>query len=90
MIGYKLWQEALQVSVVRETRMLRLKRRVAGNMAARCVRQSSTLLAKDRSWNAGLELDTTGRIPGPGLLTAEEQRKVDAMMTRRPITITLK
>jgi len=46
--------------------------------------------ADNRSWKAGLELDTKGRSPGPGLLTAEEQQKVDAMMTRKPINITLK
>jgi dipeptidyl aminopeptidase/acylaminoacyl peptidase len=46
--------------------------------------------AKDRSWDAGLKLDTNGRTPGQGLLTAEEQEKVNTMMTRKPITITLK
>jgi dipeptidyl aminopeptidase/acylaminoacyl peptidase len=46
--------------------------------------------AKDRSWKAGLELDTKGRTPGPGLLTPEEQAKVELMMTRKPITIILK
>jgi len=48
------------------------------------------VLAKDRSWKAGLELDTKGRTPGTGLLTPEEQKKVDSLMTRGPITITLK
>lgn len=46
--------------------------------------------AENRSWNAGLELDTKGRTPGPGLLTPEELAKVESMMTRKPITITLK
>lgn len=46
--------------------------------------------AENRDWKAGLELDARGRTPGPGLLTTEEQRKVDSLMTRKPITITLK
>jgi len=48
------------------------------------------VLAKDRSWGAGLELDTKGRTPGPGLLTPSEQAKADSLMTRKPITISLK
>jgi dipeptidyl aminopeptidase/acylaminoacyl peptidase len=48
------------------------------------------VLAKDRSWKAGLELDKTGRLPGSGLLTQKEQDKVDSMMTRKPINIILK
>ncbi|PTS95410.1 hypothetical protein DBR11_21460 [Pedobacter sp. HMWF019] len=47
------------------------------------------VVAKDRSWKAGLELDTKGRTPGPGLLTTEEQKKVDSIMIREPITIRL-
>ncbi|HWW42272.1 alpha/beta hydrolase family protein [Pedobacter sp.] len=43
-----------------------------------------------RREDSGLKLDSTGRIPGTGLLTLEEQRKVDSLMTRKPITITLK
>ncbi|WP_316838131.1 alpha/beta hydrolase family protein [Pedobacter nutrimenti] len=46
--------------------------------------------ASNRSWKAGLELDTKGRTPGPSLLTAEERQKVEAMMNRKPITITMK
>jgi dienelactone hydrolase len=46
--------------------------------------------AENRNWNAGLELDTKGRTPGLGLLTPEEQVKVDAMMTRKPLNIILK
>ncbi len=46
--------------------------------------------AENRSWKAGLELDTKGRTPGPGLLIPSEQAKVDSLMTRKPITITLK
>jgi len=39
---------------------------------------------------SGLELDTNGRTPGPGLLTDDEQQKVDSFMTRKPITIQLR
>jgi hypothetical protein len=46
--------------------------------------------ASRRGIDTGLELDSTGRTPGPGLLTPEEQRKVDSLMTRKPITITLR
>jgi len=42
------------------------------------------------SAEAGLELDTKGRTPGSGLLTPIEQAKVDSLMTRKPITLTLK
>ncbi len=40
--------------------------------------------------NDSFKLDDTGRTPGPGLLSPIEQKKVDAMMTRKPINITLK
>lgn len=43
-----------------------------------------------RGLDDGLRLDSTGRTLGPGLLTPLEQRKVDSMMTRKPITIILK
>ncbi|PTS97379.1 hypothetical protein DBR11_17400, partial [Pedobacter sp. HMWF019] len=45
--------------------------------------------ASRRGIDTGLELDSTGRTPGPGLLTPEEKRKTDSLMTR-PIRITLK
>jgi dienelactone hydrolase len=37
----------------------------------------------------GLELEPAGVAPGPGLLTPEEQKKVDALRHRKPITITI-
>ena len=37
----------------------------------------------------GLELEPGGPEPGPGLLTPEEQKKVDALMHRKPITVTI-
>jgi dienelactone hydrolase len=40
--------------------------------------------------NDSFKLDDTGRTPGPGLLSPIEQKKVDSLMTRKPITITLK
>jgi dienelactone hydrolase len=40
--------------------------------------------------NDSFKLDDTGRTPGPGLLNSDEQKKVDFMMTRKPIVITLK
>jgi len=46
--------------------------------------------ASRRGIDTGLQLDSTGRTPGPGLLTPEEQRKVDKLMTRKPILIELK
>lgn len=42
------------------------------------------------SLEAGFALDLTGRTPGPGILTPEEQLRVDSLMTRKPVTITLK
>lgn len=35
-------------------------------------------------------LDSIGRIPGPGLLTLKEQKKLDSLIARKPIAITLK
>ncbi len=46
--------------------------------------------SKDMNRKDSLELDSKGRIPGPNLLTAEEQRKVDNLMTRSTIRIILK
>lgn len=46
--------------------------------------------ASRRGIDTGLELDTTGRTPGPSLLTPRELSKADSLMTRKPITITLK
>jgi dienelactone hydrolase len=37
----------------------------------------------------GLELEPAGIEPGPGLLTPEEQKKVDSIQHRKPITITI-
>lgn len=45
---------------------------------------------KDREKKTGLELDTLGRKPGRGILTAEAQKKVDSLMTIKQRTITLK
>ena len=46
--------------------------------------------AKDRAFGSGLVLDSTGRTPGNGLLTAEQQREVDSLMIREPVDIKLK
>lgn len=46
--------------------------------------------AENRSWKAGQELDSQGRTPGPGILTPTEQAKVDSLMIRKPIKVTLK
>lgn len=46
--------------------------------------------ARDRSWKAGLELDSTGRTPGIGLLNDEEQSKLDSLMNKKPVTINLR
>ncbi|WP_316833771.1 alpha/beta hydrolase family protein [Pedobacter nutrimenti] len=40
--------------------------------------------------NDSFKLDDTGRTPGSGLLSPIEQKKVDSLMTRKPVTITLK
>jgi hypothetical protein len=40
--------------------------------------------------NDSFKLDDTGRTPGPGLLSPIEQKKVDLLMTRKPIHIILK
>ncbi|MDR6785709.1 dipeptidyl aminopeptidase/acylaminoacyl peptidase [Pedobacter africanus] len=45
--------------------------------------------AKNRSYNSGLTLDTTGRTPGPGLLMPDQQKKIDSLLHTLPITITL-
>ena len=46
--------------------------------------------AERRGLDDGLASDTNINTPGPGLLTADEQRKVDSMMARKPILIELK
>ena len=43
-----------------------------------------------RGFGAGLQLDSTGRSPGQGLLTLKEKRKVDDLMNRGPIMIQLR
>jgi dipeptidyl aminopeptidase/acylaminoacyl peptidase len=45
--------------------------------------------AKMKGIDDGLELEPAGVVPGPGLLTPEEQKKVDALEKRKPIHITL-
>jgi len=46
--------------------------------------------AERRGLDNGLAYDTKIKTPGPGLLTADEQRKVDSIMIRKPIMIQLK
>ena len=41
-----------------------------------------------RGIDSGFELDKSGRVPGKGILTAEQQKMVDSLMTKRPTTIT--
>ena len=45
--------------------------------------------AKMKGIDNGLELEPPGVEPGPGLLTPEEQRKVDSLQYRKPITVTI-
>ena len=45
--------------------------------------------AKMKGVDNGLELDDSIPTPGPGLLTTEEQKKVNALMHKKPITITI-
>jgi dienelactone hydrolase len=45
--------------------------------------------AKMKGIDDGLELEPPGVEPGPGLLTPAEQKKVDALKHRKPITIKL-
>ncbi|WP_448635234.1 alpha/beta hydrolase family protein [Pedobacter panaciterrae] len=46
--------------------------------------------ASRRGLDTGLELDSIIKTPDLGLLTPEEQMNVDSLMTRKPITVTLK
>jgi len=46
--------------------------------------------AKLKGIDSGLSLDSTIKTPVAGLLTPDEQRKVDSIMVRKPITIELK
>ena len=46
--------------------------------------------AKMKGIDNGLALEPKGVEPGPGLLTLEEQKKVDALQKRKPITVTFK
>ncbi|PTS96416.1 hypothetical protein DBR11_19175, partial [Pedobacter sp. HMWF019] len=46
--------------------------------------------AERRGLDDGLAYDTKIKTPGPGLLTPEEQKTVDSLMTRKPILIELK
>jgi hypothetical protein len=43
--------------------------------------------AKMKGIDDGLELEPKGVEPGSGLLTPEEQKKVDALQHRKPITV---
>jgi dienelactone hydrolase len=45
---------------------------------------------KDTGIKYALDLDVLGRTPGPSLLTPEEEKKVDNLMTREAITITIR
>lgn len=45
--------------------------------------------AKMKGIDDGLELEPPGVVPGPGILTPEEQKKVDSLKYRQPITIKL-
>jgi len=44
--------------------------------------------ASGRGIDAGFQLDSIGKIPGPGLLTPEEQIKLDSLRTRTPVMVT--
>ncbi len=46
--------------------------------------------AKMKGIDDGLELMPAGVVQRPGLLNEEEQKKVDALQHRKPITITIK
>jgi hypothetical protein len=46
--------------------------------------------AKLKGIDKGLDLDSTIKTPVAGLLTPDEQRKVDSIMVRKPIMIELK
>lgn len=46
--------------------------------------------ASEKGIDDGLQLEPPGVEPGPGLLTPEEQKKVDSLMHRKPITVTIK
>jgi dienelactone hydrolase len=43
----------------------------------------------ERNIEDGFQLDTIGRTPGPGLLTSEEQKKVESLMTKKPVKVVL-
>jgi dipeptidyl aminopeptidase/acylaminoacyl peptidase len=45
--------------------------------------------AYKKGYDAGLELEPTGVAPGTGLLSIEEQRRVDSLQFRKPITVTI-
>lgn len=45
--------------------------------------------ASRRGLDDGLALDVKGTVPGPGILIPEEQQKVDSLLSRKPITITI-
>jgi hypothetical protein len=44
--------------------------------------------AYKRGIDDGLEIEPLGENPEPGLLTPEEQKKLDALKHRKPITVT--
>jgi dienelactone hydrolase len=46
--------------------------------------------ASKKGVDDGLDLEPAGIGPGPGLLSPEEQRKVDSLQNRGPVTITIK
>jgi len=43
--------------------------------------------ASMKGFDDGLELEPPGVAPGPGLLTPEEQKKVDSLQYRKPVTV---
>ena len=45
--------------------------------------------AAKKQTESGLELEPIGKIPGPGLLTPEEHKKVDMLQNRKPVTVTI-
>ena len=48
------------------------------------------IAAKDRGIKTGFDLDTNGRSPNPGLLTVQEQKKVDSLITAKPMILKVK